>query len=169
MPLIPFQGAMPQVAEDVFIAEGARVIGNVTIGAHSSIWYNVVIRADHERVVIGSNTNIQDNVTIHADPGSPCVIDDNVSVGHNAVVHGCHVGNGALIGINSVVLNGAEIGEDAIVGAGAVVGAGKVIPPRMLAVGIPAKVMRELTDEDVAENLARADRYAALARMHGQG
>ena len=156
MPLIPFRGATPQVADDVFIAPGAQVIGNVTIGAGSSVWYNVVIRGDHEQIVIGRNSNIQDNATLHADPGYPCVIDDNVSVGHGAVVHGCHVKSGALIGIHAIVLNGAEIGENAIIGAGAVVGAGKTIPARSLAVGVPAKVLREVTENDIAENASRA-------------
>jgi carbonic anhydrase/acetyltransferase-like protein (isoleucine patch superfamily) len=166
MPLIPFRGVTPRVAEDVFIAPGAQVIGDVTIGAGSSVWYNVVIRGDHERIVIGRNSNIQDNSTLHADPGNPCIIEDEVSVGHGAVVHGCRVGSRALIGIHAIVLNGAEIGEEAIVGAGAVVGAGKSIPPRSLAVGVPAKVLREVTGEDTAENVARAHRYATLAQDH---
>ncbi len=166
MPLIPFLGTAPRVAEDVFVAEGAMVIGDVTIGRGSSVWYNAVIRADFERIEIGQNSNIQDTATLHADAGYPCILEDEVTIGHGAVVHGCHVGRGALVGINAVVLNGAEIGEGAIVGGGAVVGAGKRIPPRSLAVGVPAKVVRELAPEEVAENAARAKRYAAKAQEH---
>lgn len=169
MALIPFRGVMPRVAEGVFVAESAQVIGNVTLMAGSSVWYNVVIRGDNDTVTIGRNSNVQDNATIHVDAGSPCVIEDGVSVGHGAVVHGCTVRRNALIGIHAIVLNGAEIGEDAIVGAGAVVGAGKVIPPRSLAVGVPAKVIREVSDEDAAENANRAVRYAALSREHTKG
>ncbi|HEX9017453.1 MAG TPA: gamma carbonic anhydrase family protein [Chloroflexota bacterium] len=169
MALIPFRGVMPRVAEGVFVAESAQVIGDVTLMEGSSVWYNVVIRGDNDSVTIGRDTNIQDNVTIHVDSGSPCVIEDGVSVGHGAVVHGCTVRRHALVGIHAIVLNDAEIGEDAIIGAGAVVGSGKVIPARSLAVGVPAKVIREISDGDAAENAARAERYAALAQEHRKG
>jgi carbonic anhydrase/acetyltransferase-like protein (isoleucine patch superfamily) len=166
MPIIPYNGVMPEIAEDVFIAEGARVIGDVTIGPGSSVWYNTVIRGDIAPVVIGKNTNIQDNSTIHVDRGMPAIIGDNVSVGHGAVVHGCTVGDGALVAIHATVLSGAVIGAGSIVGAGAVVGEGKVIPPGSLALGVPAKVVRSLTAED-AERTARTVRsYAALAQEH---
>ena len=166
MPLSPYNGVMPKLAEDVFIAEGACVIGNVTIGPGSSVWYNTVIRGDIAPVVIGKNTNIQDNSTIHVDRGRPAVIGDNVSVGHGAVVHGCTVEDGALIAIHATVLSGAVIGAGSIVGAGAVVGEGKTIPPGSLALGVPARVLRQVTAED-AERTARTVRsYAALAQEH---
>lgn len=168
MPLIPYKGIMPRVAEDVFIADGAQVIGDVTIGPGSSIWYNVVIRADIAGVTIGRNCNIQDNTTIHVDRSMPCVIGDNVSVGHGAVVHGCRVEEGALIAIHATVLSGAVIGAGSIVGAGAVVGEKKLIPPRSLALGVPAKVVRELTDEDLARAARTTSNYARLAQEHRQ-
>ena len=166
MGLIPFNGKTPQVADGVFIAEGAQVIGDVTIGPGSSIWYNVVIRADLASVTIGRNSNIQDNTTIHVDRGKPVVIEDDVSVGHGAVVHGCTVEKLALVGIHAIILSGATIGEGAIVGAGAVVGEGKTIPRRSLAVGVPARIVRTVTDEDLAQSAARAQRYSQLAQEH---
>ncbi len=172
MGLIPFNGKSPKIADDVFIAEGAKVIGDVTIGSGSSIWYNVVIRADLASVTIGRNTNIQDNTTIHVDRGKPVVIEDDVSVGHGAVVHGCTVQKLALVGIHAIILSGATIGEGAIIGAGAVVGEGKSIPPRSLAVGVPARIIRAVTDEDLATSAGRAQRYSLLAQEHrraGQG
>ncbi len=168
MPLIPYKGIMPKVAEDVFIAEGALVIGDVTIGSGSSVWYNTVIRGDVASITIGRDCNIQDNSTIHVAPGAPAIIGDGVSVGHNAVVHGCTVGDGALIAIQATVLTGAEIGAGALVGAGAVVGEKKVIPPRSLALGVPAKVVRELAESDLALMARTAQHYVTLAREHRQ-
>ncbi len=164
MPLIPYKGIMPKIAEDVFIAEGAMVIGDVTIGVGSSVWYNTVIRGDIASVTIGRNCNIQDNCTLHLDSDAPLVIGDGVSVGHNAVVHGCTVGDGALIAIHSTILSHAEIGDHSLVGAGAVVPEGKVIPSRRLAVGVPAKVVRELTDEDLTGMAQTAEHYVDLAK-----
>jgi carbonic anhydrase/acetyltransferase-like protein (isoleucine patch superfamily) len=169
MPLIPYLGKMPKIADDVYIAEGAQVIGDVTIGAGTGIWYNTVIRGDIAPITIGRNCNIQDNVTLHVDVGMPLVIEDDVSVGHGAIVHGCIVRRGALVAIQAVVLTGAEIGEDSIVGTSAFVGEGKVIPPRSVAVGIPAKVVRAATEKDIASNASRVRRYAVLAREHRTG
>lgn len=166
MPLIPYKGVMPRVAEDVFIAEGALVIGDVTIGSGSSVWYNTVIRGDIASVTIGRNCNIQDNSTVHVAPGAPAILGDGVSVGHNAVVHGCTVGDGVLIAIHATVLTGAVIGEGSMVGAGAVVGEKKVIPPRSLALGVPARVVRELTEEDLARMASTTEHYVTLAQEH---
>ena len=169
MPLIPFRGIMPRVAEDAFIAEGAQVIGDVTIGSGSSVWYNAVVRGDVASVTIGRNCNIQDNSTIHSDRGMPTVIGDGVTIGHGSVVHGCLVESGALIAIHATVLSGAVIGSGSIVGAGAVVSEGKAIPPRSLALGVPARVVRQLSDEDVARVDRTAENYARLAQQHRQG
>ncbi|HEX2923770.1 MAG TPA: gamma carbonic anhydrase family protein [Chloroflexota bacterium] len=166
MALIPYRGVMPKIAEGVFIAEGAQIIGDVTIGAGSSVWYNTVIRGDVASVTIGQNVNVQDNSTVHVGRGVPCVIHDNVSIGHGAVVHGCTVEEGAMIAIHATVLTGAVVGAGSIVGAGAMVGEKKTIPPRSLAVGIPARVIRELTDEDVAMSAATARNYAQLSKEH---
>ena len=166
MALIAYKGVMPKVAEDVFIAEGALVIGDVTIGAGSSVWYNTVIRGDIAPITIGRDCNIQDNSTVHVAPGAPTVIGDGVSVGHNAVIHGCTVGDGALVAIHAVALTGAVIGAESMVGAGAVVGENKVIPPRSLVLGVPARVVRELTEADLARMADTTQHYVTLAREH---
>lgn len=145
------------IEEDVFIAANATVIGQVKIGSCSSVWFGTVIRGDTTEVEIGERTNVQDLSLLHADPGFPCRIGNDVTIGHAAVVHGATVEDGAMIGIRAVVLNGARIGAGAIVGAGAVVTEGAVVPPGHLAVGVPAKVIRELS----AENIERARHAAA--------
>ncbi|MAI70508.1 MAG: gamma carbonic anhydrase family protein [Rhodopirellula sp.] len=150
------------IAEDVFIAGNATVRGSVTIGDRSSVWFGAVVRGDTEAVEIGCRSNVQDLAVLHADPGYPCRLGDDVTVGHSAVVHGAIVESGALIGIRAVVLNGAKIGTGAIVGAGAVVTEGMEVPAGHLAVGIPAKVIRRLTSED-SERLTRAAAHYVLA------
>ncbi len=150
------------IAEEVFIAGSATVRGSVTIGERSSIWFGAVVRGDTEVVEIGCRTNVQDLAVLHADPGYPCQLGDDVTVGHSAVVHGASVESGALIGIRAVVLNGAKIGAGAIVGAGAVVTEGMEVPAGHLAVGVPAKVIRELTSED-SERLTRTAGHYVLA------
>ncbi len=158
--------AEPSMDGSVFRATGSVVVGDVQIGPESSVWYNVVIRADVAPVRIGSRTNIQDGAILHADPGFPCVIGDDVTVGHKAIVHGAKVGNGALIGMGAILLNGAEIGEEAIVAAGAVVTEGTIVAPGTLVAGIPAKEKRQL-DED-ARRMGRngAEGYVRNARRH---
>ena len=150
------------IAEEVFNAGSATVRGSVTIGERSSIWFGAVVRGDTEVVEIGCRTNVQDLAVLHADPGYPCQLGDDVTVGHSAVVHGAIVESGALIGIRAVVLNGAKIGTGAIVGAGAVVTEGMEVPAGHLAVGVPAKVIRELTSED-SERLTRTAGHYVLA------
>ena len=152
--------------ERFFIAGNATVRGSVTIGERSSIWFGAVVRGDTEVVEIGCRTNVQDLAVLHADPGYPCQLGDDVTVGHSAVVHGAIVESGALIGIRAVVLNGAKIGTGAIVGAGAVVTEGMEVPAGHLAVGVPAKVIRELTSED-SERLTRtAGHYVFAAQAY---
>ncbi len=153
--------------ERVFIAENATILGDVEIGDDSSVWFNAVIRADLDRVTIGRKTNVQDNSVIHVDEGFPTEIGDRVTIGHSAVIHGCRISDDVLVGMNAVVLNGAEIGEYSIVGAGAVV-TGKRYPERSLILGVPAKVVREVTDQEVElierswkEYLRLKDRYLA--------
>ncbi len=166
MPIIPYKGIMPRIHETAFVAEGAQVIGDVTIGAGSSVWYNAVVRGDVQPVTIGRNTNIQDNCTVHSEPKVATVIGDDVSIGHNAVIHGCTIESGALVAMQATVLSGAVVGAGSVVGAGAVVGEGKVIPPRRLALGVPARVLRELNDQDVERVRLTAEHYAALAQEH---
>jgi len=157
-------GLHPELlAEDVFIASSATLRGRVSMGPQSSVWFGAVVRGDTELVTIGSRSNVQDLSVLHADPGYPCLIGDDVTIGHSAVVHGAIVQDGALIGIRAVVLNGATVGAGAIVGAGAVVTEGMMIPAGHLAVGVPAKVVRELTAEDIARLKQTAEHYVLAA------
>lgn len=156
----------PRIHGTAFIADGGRVIGDVTLEESSSVWYNAVMRADYSSIVLGAGSNIQDGVAVHVDAEFPVRIGRNVSVGHNAVVHGCTIGDGVLVGMGSVILNGAVIGDESLVAGGAVVLEGTVVPPRSLVAGVPAKVRRELTDDEVAGIRDNAIRYVANARLH---
>lgn len=156
----------PSIDGSVFRAPGSVIAGDVAIGPESSVWYNVVIRADVSPVRIGARTNIQDGSLLHADPGFPCEIGDDVTVGHHAIVHGAKVGNGALIGMGAVLLNGVDIGPEAIVAAGAVVTEGTVVPAGTLVAGIPAKVKRELDAGDRARGREAARSYVRNAERH---
>ena len=136
-------------------APEATLIGKVILGENASIWFGVVIRGDNDSITIGNGSNVQDNAVLHADPGFPLTVGDNVTIGHQAMLHGCTIGDGSLIGIQAVVMNSAVIGKDCLVGAGALVAEGKTYGERKLIVGSPAKVIRELTDEDI-EKMHRA-------------
>lgn len=161
-----FRDKNPMIHEHCFIAETANVIGDIVIGENSSIWYNVVIRADVNSVRIGKNTNIQDNSVIHNSDDFPTIIGDDVTVGHNAIVHACSVGNKVLIGMGAIVLDGAEIGDETIIGAGSIVTYGKKIPSGVLALGSPAKVIRELTVEEKKSLIDSAEKYVKLSKDH---
>ncbi|WP_106496351.1 gamma carbonic anhydrase family protein [Lentibacillus sp. Marseille-P4043] len=139
----------PDIHDTVFIADGARVIGDVTIGAESSIWFNVVLRGDEGPIRIGERCNIQENSMCHLYEQFPLTLEDEVSVGHNAIVHGCTLRKGVLVGMGATVLDGAEIGEYSIIGANSLIPSGKKIPPRSLVIGSPGKVVRTLTDKDM--------------------
>ncbi|MDL5486957.1 gamma carbonic anhydrase family protein [Microbacterium wangruii] len=156
----------PQVPESAFVAAGARLIGAVTLGEGASVWYNAVLRADSGQITVGAGSNVQDNVSVHVDAGSPAVIGENVSIGHNAVVHGCTVQDGSLIGMGSVVLSGAVIGAGSLVAAGSVVLEGTIVPPGSLVAGVPAKVRRELTEEERAKLLRNAAVYLGHSAAH---
>lgn len=145
-----YDGKTPKIGERVFIAENAAIIGNVEIGNDCSIWYSATIRGDVNLIEIGSRTNVQDNCTIHVTHEKwPTIIAEEVTIGHGAIVHGCIVKRGALIGMGSRVLDGAVVGESALVGAGALVPEGMIVPPRTLVVGVPARVKRPLTEEEL--------------------
>ena len=152
-----------KIAPDALIAPGAVVVGDVTLTAGSSVWFNASLRGDVERIVVGPGSNIQEGCILHADPGFPCEIGADVTVGHGAVVHGARVGDNCLIGIRSVLLNGAVVGENSIVGACALLTEGKVYPPNSLIIGVPAKVVRQLTAEEIAANRGSAARYVQRA------
>ena len=166
MPQIAFDGASPAVDPTAFVAENATLVGRVTIKAGASVWFGAVMRGDTDDLVLGERSNLQDNAVVHADPGSPAIIGAGVSVGHGAVVHGCRVEDGCLIGMNATVLNRAVIGAQSLVAAGAVVLEDTVVPPRSLVAGVPAKVRRELTDDEVAALARNADTYAERAVVY---
>jgi carbonic anhydrase/acetyltransferase-like protein (isoleucine patch superfamily) len=150
MPLYRFRANAPQVASSAFVAETATLIGHVILGERTSVWPGAVLRAEAEPITVGDGSNIQDNAVLHVDPGVPMTIGCNVTVGHQAMLHGCTIGDGSLIGIQAIVLNHAVIGRDCLVAAGAIVTEGKAFPDRTLIMGAPARVVRELTDADVA-------------------
>ena len=153
---------MAKIHPTAWVAPGAFLRGDVTLGEKVSVWYNAVLRADQEKIIIGKNSNIQDNAVLHGDPGNDIVVGENVTVGHGASLHGCTVEDNALIGMGSVVLDHAVIGAGSIVGAGAVVASGTIVPPKSLVVGIPAKVKKTLTDEESAGNLENVEEYLGL-------
>ncbi len=159
MPLYAIDEKTPHLATGVWVAESAQVVGDVSLGEGASVWFGVVIRADNEPMTIGAGSNIQDAAVLHSDPGYPLTIGENVTVGHQAMLHGCSVGDGALIGIGAVVLNGAKIGKNCLVGAGALVTEGKVFPDGCLIVGSPAVVKRELSNEQIAGLVLSARHY----------
>jgi carbonic anhydrase/acetyltransferase-like protein (isoleucine patch superfamily) len=156
-----FKGINPEIGENVFISETASIIGDVKIGKNCSIWYNAVLRGDGEAIVIGDNSNIQDGVVLHGDYITK--IGNNVTVGHKALVHGATVGDNTLIGMGAIVLDNAVIGANCIVAAGSVVTSGKTFPDGVLLMGIPAKVVRELTKEDIEGNKSSAKWYVDTA------
>lgn len=156
----------PHIHPSAFVAPGATVLGDVTVGAESSVFFGAVIRAEHDVITIGSGTNIQDNCVLHVDAGFPLSVGRNVTVGHGAILHGCSVGDNTLIGMGAIVLNGAVIGRDCIIGAGALVTGNTVIPDGSLAVGSPAKVRRQVTADEIAANTASAAGYVAEGRHY---
>lgn len=156
---------MAKIAEWVYIAEGAKITGEVEIEENSSVWYNAVIRGDSNPIVIGENTNVQDNAVLHVSHSHPMSIGDNVTIGHGAIVHGCTIGNNVLIGMGAIVLDGAVIEDNCIIGAGALVTQNKVIPSGSLAFGNPAKVLRTLTEEEKQSILENANEYSDEASV----
>jgi carbonic anhydrase/acetyltransferase-like protein (isoleucine patch superfamily) len=154
-----FKGEVPKLGSDVYIASGVQIIGAVSIGDHASVWYNSVLRGDLAPIYIGHKTNIQDGCIGHVNINQPLWVEDEVSVGHGAIIHGCRIAKGALIGMGAIILNGAEIGEYALIGAGSIVTENKKIPPFTLSLGSPAKVVRELTEQDLARMKRTMESY----------
>jgi carbonic anhydrase/acetyltransferase-like protein (isoleucine patch superfamily) len=152
-----------------FIAHNSTVIGRVTLGASASLWFNTVVRGDNDAIGIGARTNIQDGAVLHTDTGFPLTIGEGVSIGHLAMLHGCTIGDDSLVGLSAVILNGAVIGRECLIGAGALISERKVIPDRSLVVGAPGRVIRTLTDEEVAHIRAGAEHYVENARCYRSG
>lgn len=163
MPLYTLGPKTPQLATTAWVAPNATLIGDIRLGENASIWWNATLRGDNDPIHIGANTNIQDGSVLHTDEGIPMHIGDNVTVGHLVMLHGCTVGEGSLIGIGSILLNRCVIGKHSIVGANTLIPEGKVYPDRSLIVGSPGKVVRELTDEEVARLAASAAHYVQNA------
>ncbi|GAA4772960.1 gamma carbonic anhydrase family protein [Citricoccus nitrophenolicus] len=164
--LITISGATPSASESAFLAPTATLSGDVALGEQSSAFYGVSVRGDSAPIRVGDRTNLQDNVVLHADAGFPCTLGQDISVGHAAVVHGATVEDGCLIGMSATVMNGAVIGAQSLVAAGALVLEGTVVPPRSLVAGVPAKVRRELTEEEVASLAKNSATYVRLAAAH---
>jgi len=156
----------PVIPHSAYVANEATVIGKVRLGERVSVWPGAVIRGDNEPICIGDGSNVQDNAVLHTDPGFPLTIGANVIVGHQAMLHGCTIGDGALIGIQALVMNGAVIGKDCLVGAGAVVMEGKQFPDRSLIIGAPAKRIRELDDESIAKMRRGAQGYVKRQKLY---
>ncbi|MDO5057069.1 MAG: gamma carbonic anhydrase family protein [Lautropia sp.] len=163
MPLYALPDRSPHLADDAWVAPSATVIGDVRLGARSSIWFGAVLRADNEPITVGNGTNIQENAVLHVDPDAPLTLGENVTVGHQAMLHGCTIGDNSLIGIQAVVLNHARIGRNCLVGAGALVTEGKTFEDGWLILGSPARAVRRLSDEEIAGLQRSATTYQAHA------
>ncbi|ONK11861.1 gamma carbonic anhydrase family protein [Streptomyces sp. MP131-18] len=166
MTVRPFEGHHPELAPGAWLAPGATVIGAVRVGQDAGLWYGSVVRADAERIDIGPGSNVQDGCVLHADPGFPALVGAGVSIGHRAVVHGCTIEDDVLIGMGAVLLNGAHVGRGSLIAAGTVLLAGTRVPPGSLVAGVPGKVRRELTAEEIADIRRNATHYRELARRH---
>jgi carbonic anhydrase/acetyltransferase-like protein (isoleucine patch superfamily) len=160
---------IPEVDPSAYVADSANIIGKVTLEAGASVWFAVTMRGDNERITIGENSNVQENCVLHTDPGYPLTIGKYVTIGHQAMLHGCTIGDGALIGIAAVVLNGAKIGKNCLVGAGALVTEGKEFPDNSLIIGSPAKAVRTLSDDDIAGIRRGADSYVLRGQLFKSG
>lgn len=164
--LLRYGQHMPKLQPSVYVAEGAKIIGDVRIGADSSVWFNAVLRGGMAPIVIGERCNIQDGTVGHVNTGEPLIVADDVSVGHSAIIHGCTIGKGTLIGMGAIVLNGAEIGEYALIGAGSIVTENKKIPPYTLSLGSPARVVRELTEADLQRMYRTTQNYVEKGKEY---
>ena len=168
MPVIlPVKGISPQLGDDCFVAANATIVGDVVMGRECSVWFNAVIRGDVNAIRIGDKTNIQDGAVIHCTyKKSTTIIGNNVSIGHNAIVHGCVIQDNVLVGMGAIIMDGAVIGEDSVVGAGALIVEGTIVPPKSLILGSPAKVKRSVTDKELAWIKESAENYVRYARQY---
>ncbi|MBA3415308.1 MAG: gamma carbonic anhydrase family protein, partial [Chloroflexia bacterium] len=166
MPVRSLGDRRPRIDATAYVADGAQIIGAVVLGAGTSVWFNAVLRGDTEPISIGPGSNVQDGAILHADPGFPCTVGASVVTGHGAILHGCQIGDDCLIGMGSVILNGAKIGSGSIVAAGAVVPEAKEFPPRSLIMGVPAKIVREITAQEFERTAAGARHYQERARIY---
>ncbi|AJS58056.1 gamma carbonic anhydrase family protein [Paenibacillus sp. IHBB 10380] len=164
--LIPYGNKVPKIHGSVYVAEGVKIIGDVEIGEDSSVWFNSVLRGDMAPIIIGKRCNIQDGTVGHVNTEQPLILADEVSVGHAAIIHGCTIGKGTLIGMGAIILNGVDIGEYALIGAGSVVTENTIIPPYTLSFGTPAKVVRELTEKDLKRMSVTMQNYVGKGKEY---
>ncbi|MGD9812107.1 MAG: gamma carbonic anhydrase family protein [Sphingobium sp.] len=171
MPLYEFDGKAPDIAAGgtVWVAPSADLIGDVRLGREASVWFGAVIRADNTPIIVGARSNVQEQTVMHSDAGIPCTIGEGVTIGHHVMLHGCTVGDNSLVGMGATILNRAVIPENCIVGAGALVTEGKTFEPGSLIMGVPAKAVRKLTEEELAGLRSSADHYVAKARQFSEG
>jgi carbonic anhydrase/acetyltransferase-like protein (isoleucine patch superfamily) len=169
MALYELDGVAPQLGKGAWVADSAQVMGNVVLAENASVWFGAVLRGDNEAMRLGRNSNVQDLSMLHSDPGCPLTIGDNVTIGHQVMLHGCTIGDNSLIGIQAVILNNAKIGRNSIVGAGSVVTEGKEFPDNSLIIGSPAKVVRTLDDAAAAKLQHGAEHYVENGRRFAKG
>ncbi|HEY7835647.1 MAG TPA: gamma carbonic anhydrase family protein [Ktedonobacterales bacterium] len=166
MPILPYNGVWPRIASDAFIAPTAVIAGDVTIGAGASVWFGAVIRGDEAPITIGAHTNVQDNCVVHIESGLPCVIGEECSLGHGAIVHGARLGDRVLVGMHATVLSRAQVASDCIIAAGAVVAEGHAIPTGMLVLGLPGRAVRAITEGERQRVREGAEHYQRYAREY---
>lgn len=164
--IIDFDEVKPKINENTYISESVDIIGKVEIEDNVNIWFGTRLRADMNKIVVGANTNIQENSVVHVDTNSPCIIGKNVTIGHGAIIHGCSISDNVLVGMGSIILNNAKIGKNTIIGAGSLVTQGKSFPDGVLILGNPAKVVRELTDDEIKNIKKSADNYVNLSKRY---
>lgn len=164
--LVPYDGHTPAVDPEAFVAPGATLVGAVTVGPDASVWYSSVVRADGAAITVGARSNVQDGCVLHSDPDFPVSVGEDVTIGHRAVVHGCTVGDGALIGMGAVLLNGVVVGEGSLVAAGSVLLEGTEVPPGSLVAGVPGRVKREVSDAERERMTSGTASYVARARRY---
>lgn len=169
MAIYELDGRRPSIAESAWVADSAQVMGDVTLGEGASVWFGAIARGDSDRIVVGAGSNIQDGSVLHADDGLPMIVGERVTVGHQVMLHGCTIGDESLIGIGAIVLNGVKIGKNCLVGAGSLVTEGKEFPDGSMIIGSPAKVVRQLTPEQMEGLRRSAQHYMDNARQYRQG
>ena len=163
---LQFNGVAPSINENAYVSESVDIIGDVKVEENVSIWFGARLRADMNKIVIGANSNIQENAVVHVDIESPVIIGENVTIGHSAIIHGCNISNNVLVGMGSIILNNAKISKNSIVGAGALVTQGKEFEEGVLILGNPAKVVRKLSEEEIKSIKSSADNYVALSKKY---
>ena len=164
--IMDFEGVTPRINKNTYISESVDIIGKVNVEENVNIWFGTRLRGDMNNIIIGENTNIQENSVVHVDSKSPCIIGNNVTIGHGAIIHGCNIADNVLVGMGSIILNNAKIGNNTIIGAGSLITQGKEFPEGVLILGNPAKVIRELTKVEIESIKKSADNYVSLSKKY---